>query len=101
MVGVLSVHVLHLIVQVFESRGVAWTFALCERRLEGLNLVVLMIDGIHFGGQVPVVAVGIAESGEKHVLGVWQGATENTAWSKDCWKIWWIVDWISSDGICW
>jgi putative transposase len=36
---------------------------LCERRLEDLNLVVLMI----------------AESGEKHVLGVWQGATENTA----------------------
>jgi hypothetical protein len=37
-----------------------------------------MIDGIHFGGQVLVVALGIAESGEKHVLGVWQGATENT-----------------------
>jgi hypothetical protein len=40
--------------------------------------VVLMIDGIHFGGQVLVVALGIAEGGEKHVLGVWQGATENT-----------------------
>ena len=52
--------------------------ALCERRLEDLHLVVLMIDGIHFGGQVLVVALGIAESGEKHVLGVWQGATENT-----------------------
>ena len=52
--------------------------ALCERRLEDQNLVVLMIDGIHFGGQVLVVALGIAESGEKHVLGVWQGATENT-----------------------
>jgi hypothetical protein len=38
---------------------------LCERRLEDLNLVVLMIDGIHFGGQVLVVALGIAESGEK------------------------------------
>jgi len=24
--------------------------ALCERRLEDLHLVVLMIDGIHFGG---------------------------------------------------
>jgi Transposase, Mutator family. len=46
--------------------------------LEDLNLVVLMIDGIHFGGQVLVVALGIAEGGEKHVLGVWQGATENT-----------------------
>jgi putative transposase len=53
--------------------------ALCERRLEDLNLVVLMIDGIHFGGQVLVVALGIAEGGEKHILGVWQGATENTA----------------------
>jgi len=52
--------------------------ALCERRLEDLNLVVLMIDGIHFGGQVLVVALGIAEGGQKHVLGVWQGATENT-----------------------
>jgi transposase-like protein len=51
---------------------------LCERRLEDLNLVVLMIDGIHFGGQVLVVALGIAEGGEKHILGVWQGATENT-----------------------
>jgi putative transposase len=52
--------------------------ALCERRLEDLHLVVLMIDGIHFGGHVLVVALGIAESGEKHVLRVWQGATENT-----------------------
>jgi putative transposase len=52
---------------------------LCERRLEDLNLVVLMIDGIHFGGQVLVVALGIAEGGEKHILAVWQGATENTA----------------------
>jgi putative transposase len=29
--------------------------ALCEQRPEDLNLVVLMIDGIHFGGQVLVV----------------------------------------------
>ena len=36
------------------------------------------LHGIHFGGRVLVVALGIAESGEKHVLGVWQGATENT-----------------------
>ena len=51
---------------------------LCERRLEDLNLVVLMIDGIHSGGQVLVVGLGIAESGEKHVLRLWPGATENT-----------------------
>jgi len=56
--------------------------ALCERRLEDLHLVVLMIDGIHFGGQVLVAALGIAESGEKHILGLWQGATENTTVAK-------------------
>lgn len=42
---------------------------LCDRRLEDLHLVVLMIDGIHSGGQVLEVALGIAESGQKHVLG--------------------------------
>jgi len=42
---------------------------LCDRRLEDLHLVLLMIDGIHFGGQVLVVALGITESGQKHVLG--------------------------------
>src|SRR3989441_10468354 len=62
----------------FRSSSCNQLRVLCERRLEDLNLVVLMIDGIHFGGQVLVVALGIAEGGEKHVLGVWQGATENT-----------------------
>ena len=38
-----------------------------------------LTDGIHFGGQVLVVALGFAEGGEKRVLGVWQGVTENTA----------------------
>lgn len=35
---------------------------LCERRLEDLNLVVGMIDGIHFGGQVLVVALGASKT---------------------------------------
>jgi hypothetical protein len=38
---------------------------------------------VTFGGQVLVVALGIAESGEKHVLGVWQGATENSTVVKE------------------
>ena len=52
---------------------------LCERRLEELNLVALLIDGIEFAGQVLVVALGVAADGTKHVLGLWQGATENAA----------------------
>ncbi len=50
---------------------------LCERRLEELDLVALLIDGIEFAGQVLVVALGVAADGTKHVLGLWQGATEN------------------------
>jgi len=52
---------------------------LCERRLEELELVALLIDGIEFARQLMAVALGIAADGTKHVLGLWQGATENTA----------------------
>lgn len=55
---------------------------LCERRLENLHLVALLIDGIEFAGQVLVVALGVDETGEKHVLGLWQGATENATVAK-------------------
>lgn len=50
---------------------------LCERRLDELHLVALLIDGIEFAGQTLVVALGVEENGTKHVLGLWQGATEN------------------------
>ncbi|MGH9555708.1 MAG: IS256 family transposase [Terriglobales bacterium] len=50
---------------------------LCERRLEKLNLVALLIDGIEFASQTLIVALGVDENGVKHVLGLWQGATEN------------------------
>jgi transposase-like protein len=50
---------------------------LCEKNLAELDLVALLIDGIEFKGQVLIVALGVAESGSKHLLGLWQGATEN------------------------
>jgi len=56
---------------------------LCERRLEELQLVALLIDGIEFAGQVMVVALGVDEDGAKHVLGLWQGATENAVVVKE------------------
>jgi transposase-like protein len=51
--------------------------ALCERNLAELDLVALLIDGIEFRGQTLIVALGVAENGSKHLLGLWQGATEN------------------------
>jgi putative transposase len=62
----------------FVQASAAQLQELCEKKLEGLDLVAILIDGIHLGKQVLVVALGIANSGEKHVLGLWQGATENT-----------------------
>ena len=50
---------------------------LCERRLENLRLVALLVDGIEFAGQTLIIALGVEENGSKHVLVLWQGATEN------------------------
>lgn len=67
----------------FVQASAAQLKKLCERKLDGLDLVALLIDGIHLGKQVLVVALGIETTGKKHVLGLWQGATENTAVVKD------------------
>ena len=50
---------------------------LCERSLRQRRLVVLVIDGKSYRQQTVVVALGIDEKGRKHVLGLWDGATEN------------------------
>ncbi|MBI4540279.1 MAG: IS256 family transposase [Gemmatimonadetes bacterium] len=53
---------------------------LMERDLSGLDLKVLMLDGVHYVGEhVVVVAVGVDGEGKKQVLGLWEGATENQA----------------------
>src|SRR5271167_2831198 len=52
---------------------------LMSRELGGLKLAVLMIDGVHFGEHVVLAAVGVDERGDKQVLGLREGATENTA----------------------
>ena len=50
---------------------------LCERRFDGITLVVIYIDGVRFGDWHVMVAVGVDESGHKHVLGLREGSTEN------------------------
>jgi transposase-like protein len=44
-----------------------------------LDLVALMIDGVHFGEHLCVVALGIGADGTKYPLGLAEGSTENTA----------------------
>jgi transposase-like protein len=47
------------------------------RDLSGLSICALIIDGIHVSDHLVVVGLGIDEQGEKHVLGLHEGATEN------------------------
>jgi transposase-like protein len=50
---------------------------LSERRLEGYDLVALILDGKTFAEDEMVAAVGVAVTGEKVLLGFVQTATEN------------------------
>jgi transposase-like protein len=50
---------------------------LMERPLEGLDLLVIYVDGIQFGDYHVLGAVGVEANGTKHVLGVREGASEN------------------------
>jgi putative transposase len=45
--------------------------------LDGLDLVGLLLDGVHVGEHCLIVALGIAADGQKHALGLWEGSTEN------------------------
>lgn len=46
--------------------------------LSKLTLCAVMIDGIHVAEHLVLVALGIDSRGEKHTLGLYEGATENT-----------------------
>jgi putative transposase len=50
-----------------------------SRRLDDLDLLVLMLDGLQIARHTVVVALGILSDGRKVVLGLWQGSTENAA----------------------
>ena len=47
--------------------------------LKPVEWAALMIDGIEFADHVVLIALGIDVSGDKHVLGIREGSTENAA----------------------
>jgi putative transposase len=61
----------------FVRASAAEVKALAERRFNGQQFPVLMIDGVEYAGETMVVAMGITEDGTKRILGLRQGATEN------------------------
>ncbi|HEY6278572.1 MAG TPA: IS256 family transposase [Streptosporangiaceae bacterium] len=50
---------------------------LMSKRLDDLDLVAFMVDGVHFGEHTCVVALGIGIDGTRHPLAVEEGSTEN------------------------
>ena len=63
----------------FVAKTTAQLRAWQSAPLDGLDLVALLLDGVHIGEHCLVVALGIAADGQKHALGLWEGATENAA----------------------
>lgn len=51
--------------------------ALCERRFDDVDILVVYIDGIQFGDCHVIVALGVDSCGCKHVLGLREGSSEN------------------------
>lgn len=57
--------------------------SLCERRFDDQDMVVVCIDGLQYGPIHVIAALGVDPQGYKHVLGLWEGASENAQVVKD------------------
>jgi putative transposase len=51
--------------------------ALTERRFDDHDILIIYLDGLRFGRHHVLAAVGVDSQGNKHVLGLRQGASEN------------------------
>ena len=50
---------------------------MAERRLDDRDYLIVYVDGIQFGGHHVLAALGVDERGDKRVLGIREGASEN------------------------
>jgi putative transposase len=67
----------------FVAKTTAQLAAWQTASLERLDLVGLLIDGVHIGEHCLIVALGIAADGQKHALGLGDGSTENARMCQD------------------
>ena len=61
----------------FVAKTAAQLAAWQATPLDDLDLVGLVLDGVHIGEHCLIVALGIGADGTKHALGLWEGSTEN------------------------
>jgi transposase-like protein len=52
---------------------------LMARRFEGVNILVILVDGFRLGDHHMITAVGVDDGGRKHILGVTASGSENAA----------------------
>jgi transposase-like protein len=71
--GVAKSSVSRRFVALTRRRLTAWL----AQPLETLDVRVILIDGLHFRDHVILLALGIAADGQKHVLALREGTTEN------------------------
>ena len=50
---------------------------LAERRLDDRDYLIIYVDGIQFGGHHVLAALGVDDKGNKRILGLREGASEN------------------------
>src|SRR5690554_4767681 len=50
---------------------------LCERSFTDKDILIIYLDGLIFGGHHVLAALGVDSQGNKHVLGLSEGASEN------------------------
>lgn len=65
---------------------------LLERRLDNEHYLALMIDGVVMADHTIVVALGIDETGKKHILGLWEGQPKTLLSVNHFSWTWWIED---------
>jgi transposase-like protein len=61
-----------------------------ERSFDSIDPFAIFLDGYHIGPIVFIVGLLVDTHGKKHVLGFWEGATENHEIASNCsttWKI--------------
>jgi transposase-like protein len=51
--------------------------ALAHRRFDDVDVLVIYVDGVRYGDHHVIAALGVDTGGEKHVLGIEPGASEN------------------------
>jgi transposase-like protein len=62
----------------WQAASVKQLTQLMERRLDEMDICVILLDGKEFGDTTIITALGIDMAGNKHILGLWPGATENS-----------------------